>query len=44
MKKIALALTVMPTFLLGGCVSVTPASFLQSTYLDTKKARMGHTL
>lgn len=37
MKKLTLALlTVMPSFLLGGCVSITPASFMQSTYLDTK--------
>lgn len=37
MKKLTLALLALtPTFLLGGCVSITPASYLQSTYLDTK--------
>lgn len=37
MKKSTLALLALtPTFLLGGCVSITPASYLQSTYLDVK--------
>lgn len=37
MKKLTLALLALaPTFLLGGCVSITPASYLQSTYLDVK--------
>ena len=37
MKKSTLTLLALaPMLLLSGCVSITPASYLQSTYLDTK--------
>lgn len=36
MKKLTLVLLTVPTSMLSGCVSITPASFMQSTYLDTK--------